>query len=148
MQITVRQCAKCAGSNDPLAIQKVRKTEAGFETVLVGGTDEDMTLCEDCVQDCARAFDELGKTEWERGSGAGKHCAICSPSRCPPLEDLSDFRRAQLATLRTNKEVYATTTRRGVDGQQKVLGQKSASSGKTRGNLKSGCAQGEGDAGT
>ena len=123
MQVAVRVCADCSVSTDPLQIRSAKRNGDGFQLTLVGRNSQDVLLCVKCVQKCARKFEELGKTEWERALGKAAHCAVCTPDRHPnpTTEDLADFRRAELAKLRTHHGSYSQTCRAGFDSQQKTL---------------------------
>ena len=136
MASCVRQCAECSEHIDAPGVCTAQQTTRGIEITLLGKDGQRVTLCNQCTEGCARSYDELGKTQWEKALGTAANCAVCTLSRHPSVEDLNDFRRASLASLRVDKESYSRSSRLGFDHQQKALGRASAKTGKTRGNLR------------
>ena len=135
MEAAMRTCADCSAHVGILATRIVRKAEHGFEVAFVGVAGENVRLCAQCTGQCGRTYEQLGNRQWERALGMARHCKTCEPRRHPVPEDLSNFKRAHLAELRTEKETYSATCRRGFDSQQKTLGRISAGTGKSKTNL-------------
>ena len=56
----------------------------------------------------------------EKALGTAEHCTKCSLDRHPPAHQLADFKRVGLPRLRTNRETYSASTRRGFHKNRKL----------------------------
>ena len=64
MRIAVRKCAECCIRADPISVHSVQRSNGSLNVVLERKDGEAVTLCEACVANCARSFDQLGERQW------------------------------------------------------------------------------------